>query len=383
MSDTIVIIGTGLAGYTLAREIRKRDAQQPLSLITQDDGAFYSKPMLSNALGNHKSADELITADANKMRTDLAAEILTHTAVKAIDTAKQCLELANGEVVAYAKLVLAVGAQVIKPALQGDAVSDVYSVNTLQDYRVFRRHIADKKSIAIIGPGLIGCEFANDLINAGYEVHVIGPDPWPLSRLLPPKAGAAMQEALAKIGVHWHLQRVAQAVNAAAHNHVHVVMDNERQMAVDVVLSAIGLRANISLAQAAGLKCNRGIVVDRTLRSSDPHIYALGDCAEVEGQVLPFVMPLMQQARALAASLTGEDTAVTYPAMPVLVKTTSYPVVVAPPPFEAQGGWQEQVREGGVTSLFKSGDSLLGFALTGSSVSERQALTKQLPLLMA
>lgn len=382
MSDGIVIIGTGLGGYTLARELRKRDKAIPLCLITRDDGAFYSKPMLSNALGKHKTADELATADADKMRADLAAEILTHTTVKAINPANRTLELDNGTSLGYGKLVLAVGAQVIQPPLQGDAVASVASVNSLQDYRVFRQRIDGKHSIAIIGPGLIGCEFANDLISAGYEVHVIGPDAWPLGRLLPARAGVAVQEALQAIGVHWHLQRIAQAVNAAG-DKFNVVLDNERQMQVDVVMSAIGLRANNVLAQAAGLHLNRGIVVDRTLCSSDPDIYALGDCAEVEGMVLPFVMPLMQQARALAATLAGEKTEVSYPAMPVLVKTTSYPVVVSPPPFGAQGAWEEQVLEGGVKAVFKSGERVLGFALTGSAVSERQALTKQLPMVMA
>jgi rubredoxin-NAD+ reductase len=351
-------------------------------LITQDDGAFYSKPMLSNALGKHKTADDLASANVDKMRTDLAAEILINTTVNAIDTSKQKLELDNGNILEFGQLVLAVGAQPITPPLQGDAVAQVCTVNSLEDYRRFRQRIADKRSIAIIGPGLIGCEFANDLINAGYEVHVIGPDPWPLGRLLPARAGAAVQQALQAIGVQWHLQHAVQQVNAAG-DKINVVLDNRQQLTVDVVLSAIGLRANNALAQAAGLRVNRGIVVDRLLKTSNARVYALGDCAEVEGLVLPFVLPLMQQARALAASLTGETTELSYPAMPVLVKTTSYPVVVSPPPFDAPGVWEEQILDDGVRALFKAGDALLGFALTGAAVSEKQALTKLLPMQLA
>ena len=322
MSASIVIIGTGLAGYTLAREIRKRDAKLPLCLITKDDGAFYSKPMLSNALSKNKTADALATADVDKMRTELHAEILANTTVKAIDTVNNRVELNNGKVVDYGQLVLAVGAQAVVPALTGDAVNQVCTVNSLEDYRRFRQRINGKQRIAIIGPGLIGCEFANDLINAAYEVHVVGPDPWPLGRLLPARAGAAVQQALQAIGVHWHLQRVAQQVNSAG-NQVRLLLDNQQHVDVDVVLSAIGLLANNALAQAAGLQLNRAIVVDRQLKTSYQNVYALGDCAEVEGLVLPFVMPLMQQARALAANLTGKPTQDSYPAMPVLVKTTS------------------------------------------------------------
>jgi rubredoxin-NAD+ reductase len=373
----IVIIGTGLAGYTLAREIRKRDTRVAVCLISQDDGAFYSKPMLSNALGKDKSADDLATADADRMRSDLAAEILTHTRVTAINVNEQKLELANGEVVDYGRLVLAVGAQALAPPLQGEGVASVCTVNSLDDYRRFRQCIAGKRSVAIIGPGLIGCEFANDLVSAGYEVHVIGPGAWPLGGLLPARAGAALQTALQAIGVQWHLQCTATQV-VALNDRLRLTLDNDTQLDVDVVLSAIGLRPNTVLAQAAGLRVNRGIVVDRTLQTSCANVYALGDCAEVGGVVLPFVMPLMQQARALAATLCGETSEVNYPAMPVLVKTTTYPVVVSPPPLHAQGAWQEEARDGGVRALFKADDRLLGFALTGTTVSEKQALTKLL-----
>lgn len=382
MTQPIVIVGTGLAGYTLAREIRKRDSQIPLCLITRDDGVFYSKPMLSNALGKHKTADDLVSASVDQMRMDLAAEIVVHTTVKAIDIKHQRLELDNGRVLDYGQLVLAVGAQPIAPPLQGDAVDSVCTVNSLEDYRRFRQRITGKHSIAIIGPGLIGCEFANDLIHAGYEVHVIGPNAWPLESLLPAGAGEALQRALGAIGVHWHLQCTVQQVNAAG-NQFKVVLDNRRQLEVDVVMSAIGLRANNTLAQTAGLQLNRGIVVDRMLKTSCARVYAMGDCAEVGGMVLPFVMPLMQQARALAATLTGNVTAVTYPAMPILVKTTSYPVVVSPPSATAQGAWQELAVDGGIKALFKADDRLLGFALTGTAVTEKQALTKLLPLWLA
>ncbi|MBI1423830.1 MAG: FAD-dependent oxidoreductase [Gammaproteobacteria bacterium] len=381
MTNPIVIIGTGLAGYTLARELRKRDKDVPLCLLTRDDGAFYSKPMLSNALSKQKTPDDLATADADKMRTELGAEILTQTTVTVIDTGTHNLTLANGKVLGYSKLIFAVGAKPITPPLQGDAVDRVCQVNSLGDYRHFRQRIADKKRVAIIGPGLIGCEFANDLISAGYAVHVIGPNSWPLGSLLPEGAGLAVQAALQNIGVHWHLGCSVQSVNSAGEE-LQLTLDNHERLAVDVVLSAIGLRANIALAQAAGLQVNRGVVVDRKLQASVTDVYAIGDCAEVEGLVLPFVMPIMHQARALAATLCAAPTDVAYPAMPVLVKTTSYPVVVSPPPQGAQGEWQEQILEGGVQAVFKAGDAILGFALTGTAVSEKQALSKQLPAVL-
>jgi len=151
----------------------------------------------------------------------------------------------------------------------------------------------------------------------------------------------------------------------------------------DAVLSAIGLRPRIDLARRAGLTVNRGIVTDRFLGTSAADVYALGDCAEVEGQVLPFVAPIMHAARALACTLTGTPTAVVYPAMPVVVKTPAMPVVVAPP-ASAEGAWELEIAEDGVDARFvNSAGALAGFALVGTSTNRKQALARQLPPMLA
>ena len=236
--------------------------------------------------------------------------------------------------------------------------------------------------MAIIGPGLIGCEFANDLIEAGFAVSVIGPDQAPLGRLLPASTGVALQDALHVKGVHWHLQTTAQRIEKTEKGY-RLTLANGETVLADIVLSAIGLRADMSLASEAGLKCDRGIVVDRHLMTSHENIYALGDCAQVEGLVLPFILPIMQCARALAQTLTGSPTAVTYPPMPVVVKTPAYPIVISPPPVNAAGDWQIEQTAKACTAQFKHKDQLLGFMLGGEAVSERQALTKLLPPLLA
>jgi rubredoxin-NAD+ reductase len=155
-------------------------------------------------------------------------------------------------------------------------------------------------------------------------------------------------------------------------------------VAADLALSAVGLKPNTALAASAGLAVGRGIRVDRLLHTSAPDVYALGDCAEVEGLVLPYVMPIMHAARALARTLSGDATALTYPPMPVVVKTPAHPVVVAPPAPGAEGRWLEEVLTDGVRARFVAGDGrLLGFALTGAAVVEKQALTRQLPALLS
>jgi rubredoxin-NAD+ reductase len=145
----------------------------------------------------------------------------------------------------------------------------------------------------------------------------------------------------------------------------------------DLVLSAVGLRSATRLAADAGLLVGRGIVVDAHLRTTDPNIYALGDCAEIFGQVLPYVMPIMNGARVLASVLTGEERALVYPPMPVLVKTTLCPVVICPP--SGPGHWEETQSEGGVVSRHVDDHGkLTGFALVGEATRERAARLKEL-----
>src|SRR5512143_681611 len=176
---SIVIVGSGLAGYTLLKEIRKRDAATPLTLVTADDGTFYSKPNLSNALASGKTAAALAGAVAEKMAADLNATVLPHTRVTAIDTQAQRLVTRQGEI-AYGKLVLALGADPLPHGLAGDSAHDVLAVNDLAGYAAFRGALDGKRRVTVLGGGLIGCEFANDLAHAGYVVDVVHLGAWPL-----------------------------------------------------------------------------------------------------------------------------------------------------------------------------------------------------------
>jgi len=374
---SIVIVGSGLAGYTLLKEIRKRDAAVPVTLVTADDGAFYSKPNLSNALAAGKTAAALASAGAEKMAAGQNATVLTHTRVAAIDTQRQRIRGDGGEL-EYRQLVLALGADPIPHGLAGSGAADVLAVNDLADYAVFRGAIDGKKRITVLGGGLIGCEFANDLAHAGFAVDVVHLGGWPLERLLPIEAGRRLADSLAMLGVHWHFGRSGKSVEAAA-NGYRVVLDNGEVIEADVVLSAIGLRPRTQLAQTAGIPVGRGIQADRLLQTGTANVYAIGDCVEIEGLNLPYVQPLMAQARALAATLTGAPTPVAYPAMPVMVKTPAHPVAALPPKAGAAGGWNVECGDTGVCALHTDGSGRLqGFVLTGGETGRRSALLKEL-----
>ena len=374
----IVIVGTGLSGYSLAKEIRKQDKDIPIVMVTADDGYSYSKPMLSTGFTKGKEADELAQASAEAMVEQLNLQLRTYTTVTGIDPDAHELVLGD-ERLGYSKLVLAWGADVIRLSIAGDGHERVFSINDLMDYRAFRKALKGKKRVAIMGAGLIGCEFANDLRNGDVDVDVIAPSDALMPGLLPPAAAAAVRDGLEGLGVRFHLETVVEHI-ANSGEGVRLTLANGEELDSDLVISAVGLRLRTELAAAAGLETQRGIVVNRALETSVPDVYALGDCAEVDGHVLLYVLPLMACARALAKTLVSERTEVKYGTMPVMVKTPCCPTAVCPPPANASGNWEVDADGQDVRALFKSESvEVLGFAVTGGYAMEKQALSKEVP----
>ena len=382
MSAPVVILGSGLAGYNVAREFRKLDKETPLVVVSRDHAGFYSKPMLSNALAGHKTAAALVMKPAEKMAAEINATIHPNASVRRIDTVAQSIELDDGRTLVYRDLVLALGADPIRLPLQGDAADAVLSVNDLDDYARFAERLEGVKRVAILGGGLIGCEFANDLVSRSIAPTVLDLADRPLSRLLPEGASARLRERLEAAGVVFRFGVGAARVDRIG-NELQVTLSDGSTLISDLVLSAIGLRPRTALAKEAGLAVSRGVATDQRLATSAPHVYAVGDCAEVEGHSLPYVLPIMQQARALGATLAGTPTKLIYPAMAVTVKTPACPTVVCPPPAEAEGAWLVKTTDDACDARFIGLDgALLGFALLGAATTQRQTLVATVPALL-
>ena len=378
----LVIIGTGLAGYNLAREFRKLDTETPLLLITADDGRSYSKPMLSTGFAMNKDADALGMTVAGPMAIQLNAEIRTHTKVTRLDPANRRVWIGS-EPVPYRDLVIAWGAQTINVPVAGDAQEAIFPINDLLDYGRFREAAQGKRRVLILGAGLIGCEFANDLLHGGYEVELVAPCEQIMPSLLPVEPAAAVQRGLESLGARFHLGPVLERLERDDDG-LGARLSDGQKIPCDLVVSAVGLRPRTELAEAAGMQVSRGIEVDRLLQTSAEHVYALGDCAEVEGLNLLYVMPLMSGVRALARTLTGQPTPVTYGPMPITVKTPVCPLVVSPPAAGSEGSWSVEGEGNDLTALFQDREGrLLGYALTGTAVQQRLALNKQLPPVLA
>ncbi len=370
----VVVIGSGLAGYTLCKELRKLDQSQSILVISQDDGHQYSKPMLSAGFGKNKTAEQLSQADAETVAEQLNITVMPYCQVQSIVTDSTKLKTTKGEF-HYQKLVLATGASCNKLSFKGADLPQVHSINNLMDYRRFRQAAEDKKRILIIGAGLIGCEFANDMTTADYKVTVVDPMTTALPGLLPEQAGKAVVENLEMAGVTFELNTQVTEITETQTGLL-VKLSNGKPIESDLVISAVGLKPNIELALAAGIECERGIIANNNLETSIINVYALGDCAQINGQLMPYILPLMASARSLAKTLTGQTTEVTFGAMPIVIKTPSYPITVLPSVVK-DGTWHFEETEDGLKGLYKKDEKLHGFVLTGSSTKEKQTLAKQ------
>ena len=370
---SIVVVGSGLAGFAVLRELRRLSPEAKLTLVTLEDGHFYSKPALSTAFAKGKTAETLVTSPAAKMIAQLKLDARIGREAEAIDCEGRVLCTTGGPI-AYDALVLATGATPIRPPIGGDAAHRAISVNQLDHYAHFREQLGDNARVLIVGSGLVGTEFANDLVTSGYCPVVVDVLPTPLAQLVPPAVGKQVRDALAAEGVEWHLGRTVSAIDyrEIAPGYV-ATLDDGSTIEADLVLSAVGLRPNVALAAEAGLDIGLGITVDAFGRTSDPAIYAIGDCAEYQHGLSAYVTPIMAVARGIAATALGTPTPIRFPPLSVQVKTTLFPLNLLPPPRGSVGEWHEAESDGaGHKHLFiDDGGVVRGYVLTRDKCEQR------------
>lgn len=230
----------------------------------------------------------------------------------------------------------------------------------------------------IVGGGLIGCELAMDFCRAGKAVTVVDNSASVLAALMPPEASSRLQHRLTEMGVHLMLKAQLEGLEQTADG-IRVSLDRQRAITVDAVVAAAGLRPETSLARHAGLQINRGVVVNSHLQTSDPAIYALGDCAEINGTVLPFLQPILLSAMCLSKNLLAQTGELTLPPMLVKVKTPDLPLHLAGDTRRDDLTWNiVAAKEGLVAKGVDAENQLRAFVVSEDKMKEAFALLKQL-----
>ena len=324
----MLIVGAGRAGWQMAEALRALDAQLPITLVSACAGDVYDKPLLSVAMARGLPAEALVKERGADAARRLGVRLLADTHAIHINRAQRQLRTTRGTL-RYGELILAHGAQAALPA--GLPAALCWRINHLGAYQKLRAALGDvPKDVLIIGAGLIGSELANDLALGGHRITLLDVQAAPLARWPVEQAGGPLLAAWQGLPIRFLGCATVNAVVRDAQGRYRVDTACGQQIEADQVIVCSGLQTPPRLARSAGLAWQGGIAVDAaTLRTSDPHIHALGDCISVNGQVSRFIEPIARQARTIAAAIAGGE-AVHYEhrAAPVRVKTSSQPLTL-------------------------------------------------------
>ncbi|HAU5004040.1 TPA: NADH:flavorubredoxin reductase NorW [Raoultella ornithinolytica] len=375
MSDGIVIIGSGFAARQLVKNIRKQDTHIPLTLIAADSMDEYNKPDLSHVVSRGQRADDLTLQTAGEFAEQYHLRLFPYTWVSDLDAAAKVVKSQDREW-RYDKLVLATGAAPFIPPVPGHEL--MLTLNSQREYGAAQSQLHDAQRVLIVGGGLIGCELAMDFCRAGKAVTVVDNSASVLSALMPPEVSSRLQHRLTDMGVHLMLKTQLEGLEQTADG-IRVSLDRQRSVTVDVVVAAAGLRPETALARHAGLMIRRGVVVNSRLQTSDPAIYALGDCAEINGSVLPFLQPILLSAMCLAKNLLSQANELTLPPMLVKVKTPDLPLHLAGETQRDDLTWNlVAAKEGVVAKGVDAANQLRAFVVSEDRMKEAFELLKQL-----
>lgn len=322
----VVIIGAGVAGWSVAAAIRAEDAQVPITLVTACGGDVYHKPELSVALGRGLSPDKLRRESAAAASARLGVRLMADTVAVGLSPERHNVRTTRGTL-AYTHLVLAHGARSALPACLDPTLC--WRVNDLAAWSALHAELAHgPRTVAVIGAGMVGCELAEDLTRAGHVVTLIGTGVLPLPELLPAVAGRRLLTGLESLGVRYCADSLVTGLSRRPDGNVTLALSDGAVLDAATVVAATGLATPSRLVRGAGLAFDRGIAVDRmTLLTSRPDIFALGDCISIDGQPCRFIEPVARQAEVIAHAIVGRAHPGYAHAAPVIrLKTRSMPV---------------------------------------------------------
>lgn len=369
----IVIVGAGIAGWSVAEELRRLDSQTPITLVSACQGDLYHKPELSIALSRGLDRAGLVRETGFEAAQRLGIQLLPETFAIGLSPALHQLRTTRGTL-PYTKLVLAQGA---KPALPPELPAALcWRVNDLSGWSGLQQALAQGPSrVAIVGAGMIGCELAEDFARAGHHVTLIDRNATPLAGLLPPPAAARLTAGLAELGVSYRGDETIAEVSARPDGVRSLVLGSGLALEFDQIVAATGLITDNHLARQAGLRFERGLAVEPdSLRTSDADIHALGDCISLDGSPCRFIEPIKHQARAIASALLGRNSAAYTHSAPVIrLKTRSVPIVLHGLP--APDGHWEVVLESADELVMeqKMGERIVSRLNVGSTRQSRAA----------
>ena len=270
----IVIVGGGAAGFAAAEMLRRQKYDGNIVMLSSDDAAPVDRPNLSKDYLAGTAPEEWVPLRDSAYYRDNKIDLRLNAQVAQIERKARQVTLANGDNIAYDKLLLATGAEPIRLPIPGFDAPIVHTLRSLDDCRKIIAMSRDARRAVVIGASFIGLEAAASLIARKIEVHVVAPEKVPMERILGPQLGAFVRQLHEMKGVRFHLEDSVTAIEAKK-----IKLKSGGELQADLVVAGVGVRPRLELAEKAGLTLDKGVKVDAYLQTSDPNIFAAGDIA--------------------------------------------------------------------------------------------------------
>jgi len=272
--NRIVIVGGGAAGFAAAETLRREDFSGEIVMLSEDEAAPVDRPNLSKDFLAGSAPEEWVPLQPMSFYAEKGIDLRLNSTVAAIDAAAHEARLANGETLPFDRLLLATGAEPVRPAIPGASPADILMLRSLGDCRAIIERAKGARRALVLGASFIGLEVAASLRARKIEVHVVAPETRPMERLLGPQMGAFIQRLHEEHGVVFHLGKMVSAFEGKR-----VKLSDGSVVESDFIVAGLGVRPRVALAEAAGLKVDRGVVVNAYLETSAPGVFAAGDIA--------------------------------------------------------------------------------------------------------
>ena len=369
MSEALLIVGNGMAAARLAEELAKVAlGRHAVAVIGDEPRLAYNRVLLSSVLAGEIASHDIELRPAEWWR-DRGVTLKYGCAATAIDIGSRELSLANGESIAFSKLVLATGSTPLRLNVPGADLAGAYTFRDSRDVDMLLTLAARKQRVVVIGGGLLGLEAAYGLAKAGAPVTLVHLMDRLMERQLDAPAADLLKSLVEQKGIEVLLNadttRILGEVNVEG-----VELSDGRRLEADAVIFAAGIRPNVTLAQHAGITVHRGIVVDDHLRTTASDIFALGECAEHRGICYGLVEPAYDQARILAQHLAGRTASYEGSVVATNLKVSGINVFSAGDFIGAENSESivlSDIRRGAYKKLVISGGSLTGAVLVGDT----------------
>lgn len=367
----LVLIGNGLAGMRCLEDLLDMAPERyDITVIGEEPWGNYNRIMLSPVLSGEKTIDDIMLHPHAWYRDKGIKFIADDPAVK-IDRTRKVVHTEKGESVDYDRLIIATGSSPFIPPVQGVDLKGVISFRDIYDVNTMIKYCESKKNAVVIGGGLLGLEAAYGLKQRGMNVTVLHLMDRIMERQLDGRASRMLRHSIEQKGINIITEANTEALLGEEGHVRHVRLKDGTVLDADLVIFAVGIRPNIALAQRAGLRCNRGILVNDTMQTFDPSIYAVGECIEHRNQTFGLVEPLWGQAFICATHL-AEHGSLTFksPTVPTQLKVSGVDVFSAGN-FEPKEDYEDIILNDDKRQIYKriiiQKDKVIGAVLFGDT----------------